>query len=184
MLGPENMAWTIFGFQAYFDFLGSTSNELSVHSKNSNSNISNSPSLHKQKQNPKAHISKVSKAPFTGHLADREAPEIDFSLISSDAPELQGVVWGPSGPPATLSLAKFGVFVPTPEIIYLQRRQSMVDDQIDYSIDEQDQNDLEHKQKEQQLEENDKGIIYKKKLRQKQDIFPHQILTPVEEDIE
>ncbi|KAA6367550.1 MAG: hypothetical protein EZS28_036922, partial [Streblomastix strix] len=36
-----------------------------------------------------------------------EAPDIDFSLISSDAPELERVVWGPSGPPATLSLAKF-----------------------------------------------------------------------------
>ncbi|KAA6359065.1 MAG: hypothetical protein EZS28_045408, partial [Streblomastix strix] len=94
-----------------------------------------STSLHKQK--PKHHSSSQSKATFTGFLEFQEAPDIDFSLISSDSPELERVVWGPSGPPATLSLAKFGIFVPTPEILQLQRRQSMINDQVDKPTDEQ-----------------------------------------------
>ncbi|KAA6380696.1 MAG: hypothetical protein EZS28_023776, partial [Streblomastix strix] len=151
-----------------------------------------------------------------GFLADHEAPDIDFSLISSDAPELERVVWGPSGPPATLSLAKFGVFVPTPEILQLQRRQSTINDQTNLTADDQNnkimqtvqqqisekeqlgQNDLKQKEKENSIEgEKTKQIISKKekqklkinvkrrkKSLQKQDQFPHQCLSPVEEDIE
>ncbi|KAA6376453.1 MAG: hypothetical protein EZS28_028021 [Streblomastix strix] len=192
----------------------SDTNLTSQNSSDTKINKSTSP-LHKQK--PKHHSSSQSKATFTGHLFDQEAPDIDFSLISSDAPELERVVWGPSGPPATLSLAKFGVFVPTPEILQLQRRQSIINDQIDQTADEQNngrsipniqqkvqekeqlgQSDLKQKEKENSIEEEKtKQIISKKekqklkikvktrkKSLQKQDQFPHQCLSPVEEDIE
>ncbi|KAA6392137.1 MAG: hypothetical protein EZS28_012339 [Streblomastix strix] len=82
----------------------SKSKMKSQNNLNTKINKSISP-LHKQ--NPQPHSSSKSKATFTGHLFDQEAPDIDFSLISSDSPELERVVWGPSGPPATLSLAKF-----------------------------------------------------------------------------
>ncbi|KAA6353432.1 MAG: hypothetical protein EZS28_051041 [Streblomastix strix] len=191
-----------------------------ISSESQNTKINKSPtSLHKL--NPQPHSSYKSKATFTGHLLDQEAPDIDFSLISSDAPELERVVWGPSGPPATLSLAKFGIFVPTPEILQLQRRQSTINDQKDQTADQQDkdkivkavqqqileeeqldQNDLEQKEKEiekeNQIEEEKVKRIKqrrkkqkqkviqksKKKSLQKQEQFPHQILTPVEEEIE
>ncbi|KAA6387876.1 MAG: hypothetical protein EZS28_016592 [Streblomastix strix] len=182
----------------------------------SDTKINKSPtSLHKL--NPYPHSSNKSNATFTGHLLDQEAPDIDFSLISSDAPELERVVWGPSGPPATLSLAKFGIFVPTPEILQLQRRQSIINDQKDQTADQQDkdkivkavqqqikeeeqmdQNDLEQKEKEkenqietekvkrirQRKEKQNVKLKPQKKSLQKQDQFPHQSLSPVEEDIE
>ncbi|KAA6355184.1 MAG: hypothetical protein EZS28_049289 [Streblomastix strix] len=186
-----------------------------------NTKINKSPtSLHKQ--NPQPHHSQSkSKATFTGFLADQEAPDIDFSLISSDAPELERVVWGPSGPPATLSLAKFGIFVPTPEILQLQRRQSTINNQTDQPTCEQnkdkivqtvlkqileeeqlDLNNLKQKEKEnikensiewektkQMISKNEKqklkiNVKRRKKSLQKQDQFPHQCLSPVEEDIE
>ncbi|KAA6385365.1 MAG: hypothetical protein EZS28_019106, partial [Streblomastix strix] len=162
-------------------------------SKNSNTKIiKNTKATHKQ--NPKPHISNITNAPYTGHLADQEAPDIDFSLISSDAPELERVVWGPSGPPATLSLAQYGISVPTPEILQLQRRQRIVDNQLDKQAFQNDDNEMmmqtvqQQIQEEEQHDQNDTEQKMKEKHQrkslQRQNNVPPKILSPIQEDID
>ncbi|KAA6395248.1 MAG: hypothetical protein EZS28_009221, partial [Streblomastix strix] len=65
-------------------------------------------------------ISNIPHAPFTGHLANRIPPPVDFSWLQSGNRELDGVDWGEAGPPPTLSLAYQGIYVVPQNIIEKQ----------------------------------------------------------------
>ncbi|KAA6373421.1 MAG: hypothetical protein EZS28_031052, partial [Streblomastix strix] len=63
---------------------------------------------------------------ITEYFIDSKPVTIDFSSMSPDDPQLQGINWGVCGPPATLGLAQKGITSPPKEILDLQKRQEQL----------------------------------------------------------